>query len=208
MKIILVNGSPRRGGNTNFVLEEIKNRFERLSNEIDIEIFWIGNNPILGCLGCNKCLENKRCFIDDKVNEFLEKLDDAEGVVFASPVHFAGIPGMLSSFLDRAFYIKKDLYKNKVVSSVHIQRRAGACSAIEQMNKYFSMSNTIIATSSYWNMLYGTDVEKIKQDLEGMQTVENLAKNMYYIIECIKMGKINGVKEQEYEKTIKTNFIK
>lgn len=203
MKVLLINGSTKKEGNTNYVIEKMEKEFEK--NDIETENFWIGVNPILGCLGCNKCKENKRCFIDDNVNKFLNKLEEVEGIIFASPVHFSGIAGMLSSFMDRAFYIKKDLYKNKVVSGVAVQRRAGGTDAIDQMNKYFLMSNTIIATSGYWNSIYGTSKEELEQDLEGMQNLENLVKNMSYILKC--MNKAN-VEEQSYDKPIKTNFIK
>lgn len=207
MKVILVNGSPKKEGNTGYVIEKIEDMFKE-NKQIDVEKFWIGNNPIMGCIGCNKCKENKRCFLDDNVNKFLEKLENADGIIFASPVHFSGIPGMLSSFMDRAFYIKKDLYKNKVVSSILISRRAGAVAGVDVMNKYFLMSNTIIATSSYWNIVYGTKKEEIDQDLEGIQTMENLVGNMTYILKALQIAKNSGLVVQKYKPAIKTNFIK
>ena len=203
MKVILVNGGPHKDGCTNVALEEIAKILE--SEKIETEIMWLENNPIGGCIGCNYCLQNgNRCFMDDKVNEFLEKVETTDGFVFGSPVHFAGASGALTSFLDRAFYGRGSLFAGKVCASVVSCRRGGASSAFDQINKYALMSNMFLVGSSYWNQIHGTNKDEAKQDLEGLQTMRNLGRNMAYILKCIN----SDVPKPEIEKNFKTNFIK
>ena len=134
MKVILVNGGPHKDGCTNVALEEIAKILK--SEKIETEIMWLENNPIGGCIGCNYCLQNgNRCFMDDRVNEFLEKVETTDGFVFGSPVHFAGASGALTSFLDRAFYGRGSLFAGKVCASVVSCRRGGASSAFDQINE-------------------------------------------------------------------------
>ena len=203
MKVILVNGGPHKDGCTNVALEEIAKILE--SEKIEKEIMWLENNPIGGCIGCNYCLQNgNRCFMDDKVNEFLKKVETTDGFVFGSPVHFAGASGALTSFLDRAFYGRGSLFAGKVCASVVSCRRGGASSAFDQINKYALMSNMFLVGSSYWNQIHGTNKDEAKQDLEGLQTMRNLGRNMAYILKCINLD----VPKPEIEKNFKTNFIR
>lgn len=203
MKVILVNGGPHKDGCTNVALEEIAKILE--SEKIETEIMWLENNPIGGCIGCNYCLQNgNRCFMNDKVNEFLEKVETTDGFVFGSPVHFAGASGALTSFLDRAFYGRGSLFAGKVCASVVSCRRGGASSAFDQINKYALMSNMFLVGSSYWNQIHGTNKDEAKQDLEGLQTMRNLGRNMAYILKCIN----SDVPKPEIEKNFKTNFIR
>lgn len=203
MKVILVNGGPHKDGCTNVALEEIAKILE--SEKIETEIMWLENNPIGGCIGCNYCLQNgNRCFMDDKVNEFLKKVKTTDGFVFGSPVHFAGASGALTSFLDRAFYGRGSLFAGKVCASVVSCRRGGASSAFDQINKYALMSNMFLVGSSYWNQIHGTNKDEAKQDLEGLQTMRNLGRNMAYILKCINLD----VPKPEIEKNFKTNFIR
>lgn len=203
MKVILVNGGPHKDGCTNVALEEIAKILK--SEKIETEIMWLENNPIGGCIGCNYCLQNgNRCFMDDKVNEFLEKVETTDGFVFGSPVHFAGVSGALTSFLDRAFYGRGSLFAGKVCASVVSCRRGGASSAFDQINKYALMSNMFLVGSSYWNQIHGTNKDEAKQDLEGLQTMRNLGRNMAYILKCIN----SDVPKPEIEKNFKTNFIR
>lgn len=203
MKVILVNGGPHKDGCTNVALEEIAKILK--SEKIEIEIMWLENNPIGGCIGCNYCLQNgNRCFMDDRVNEFLEKVETTDGFVFGSPVHFAGASGALTSFLDRAFYGRGSLFAGKVCASVVSCRRGGASSAFDQINKYALMSNMFLVGSSYWNQIHGTNKDEAKQDLEGLQTMRNLGRNMAYILKCINLE----VPKPEIEKNFKTNFIR
>lgn len=206
MKVILVNGSPHEKGCTYTALQEIQNTLEK--NEIETEIFWVGNKPISGCLGCGSCLKNGECFMDDKVNEFLKKVPEADGFIFGTPVHFASGSGMITSFMDRIFYGRRNLFKNKVAATVVSCRRGGATSTFDQINKYFAMNNMPIVTSQYWNMVHGSKPEDVLKDEEGMQTMRTLANNMAWILKCIEAGKKLGIKEPENEKIIQTNFIK
>ena len=204
MKVILVNGSPHKDGCTNLALEKIAKELNK--ENIDTEILWLGTKPIRGCIGCNKCLQNNnRCFDDDIVNEFLDKVDEADGFVFGSPVHFASASGSITSFLDRAFYGKSKMFAGKVCASITSCRRGGATATFDQLNKYPLMSNMYVVGSSYWNQIHGSNKEEAKKDLEGLQTMQNLGKNMAYILKSIKKADLH---KPEYEESIKTNFIR
>ena len=206
MKVILVNGSPHEKGCTYTALTEVQKTLEK--NEIETEIFWVGNKPISGCLGCGNCIKTGKCFMEDKVNEFLEKVPEADGFVFGTPVHFASGSGMITSFMDRAFYGRRELFKNKLASAVESCRRGGATSTFDQINKYFAMNNMPIVTSQYWNMVHGSKPEDVLKDEEGLQTMRTLANNMSWLLKCIETGKKSGIKEPENEKIISTNFIR
>ena len=206
MKVILVNGGPHQDGCTNRALEEVKKSLNK--NGIETEFFWVGNKPISGCLGCNVCIKEGKCVIDDKVNEFLEKAKKVDGFVFGSPVHFAAISGMLSSFMDRVFYGRGKLFANKLAAGVVSCRRGGATAAFDEINKYFLMSNMIVVGSGYWNMVHGSKKEDVEKDEEGLQTMRTLGNNMSWLLKSIEAGKIAGVELPEKEKPIKTNFIR
>ena len=206
MKVILVNGSPHKQGCTYTALTEIKKTLEK--NGIETEEFWLGNKPTAGCIGCGNCLETGKCFMDDKVNEFLEKVPEADGFIFGTPVHFASGSGMITSFMDRVFYGRRNLFKNKLAACVVSCRRGGATSTFDQINKYFAMNNMPIVTSQYWNMVHGSKPEDVLKDEEGLQTMRTLANNMSWLLKCIEAGKNAGIKEPENEKIIQTNFIR
>ena len=206
MKVILVNGSPKEKGCTYTALKEVEKQLNK--NDIETEIFWIGNKPVSGCLGCGGCLKTGKCVIDDKVNEFLGKVKETDGFVFGSPVHFAASSGMLSSFMDRVFYGRGKLFANKVASAVVSCRRGGATAAIDEINKYFLMTNMPIVSSQYWNMVHGNTPEEVLKDEEGMQTMRTLGNNMAWLLKCIKAGKDVGINLPENEDVIKTNFIR
>lgn len=206
MKVILVNGSPHEKGCTYTALSEIEGTLNK--NNIETEIFWVGNKPISGCLGCGSCIKTGRCIINDKVNEFLDKVDSADGFVFGTPVHFASASGMITSFMDRLFYGRSNLFKNKPAAGIVSCRRGGATSTFDMLNKYFAMNNMPIVTSQYWNMVHGNNPEEVKQDLEGMQTMRTLANNMAWLIKCIEAGKNAGIQYPNNEPVVKTNFIR
>ena len=149
MKVILVNGSPREKGCTYTALCEVAGALEK--NGIETEIFQVGAKPIAGCIGCNVCLKNGRCFVDDPVNEFVEKAKTADGFVFGSPVHYAAASGAITSFLDRAFYGKGNVFAGKPGAAVVSCRRGGAASAFDQLNKYFTINSMPVVSSQYWN---------------------------------------------------------
>ena len=204
MKVILVNGGPHKHGATNLALEEIA---KELNNEnIETEIFWLGNEPIRGCIGCGRCKKaNNRCFDNDVVNQFLDKAETADGFVFGSPVHFASASGAITSFLDRAFYAGGKYFTGKVCSSVASCRRGGATSTFDQLNKYPLINNMYVVGSSYWNQIHGNNREEAMQDLEGLQIMRNIGKNMAYILRCMEKA---NLPKPVYEESVKTNFIR
>lgn len=206
MKVLLVNGSPHEFGSTNRALEEVKSSLSK--NGIETEVFWIGNDAIRGCLGCGSCIKSKRCFINDKVNEFLEKAKCADGFVFASPVHYAGPTGFIKSFMDRCFYAKTDIFKYKPAAAVVSARRGGCVSSFDDLNKYFLMSNMIVVGSNYWNQVHGNNKEECEKDLEGLQTMRTLGNNMSWVLKLIENGKKNNINMPLLEEKIKTNFIR
>lgn len=206
MKVILVNGSPKKNGCTYTALEEVAGALEK--NGVETEIFWVGNKPLSGCLGCGACLKNGKCFMDDTVNEFVEKAKEADGFIFGSPVHYAAASGSITSFLDRAFYGKSAIFAGKPGAAVVSCRRGGASAAFDQLNKYFTISNMTIVGSQYWNQVHGNTPEQVKEDLEGLQTMRTLGNNMAWLIKCIEAGKKEGITFPEREASISTNFIR
>lgn len=205
MKVILVNGGPHKDGCTNVALEEVEKTLNK--EGIETETLWLGTKPIGGCIGCNVCLKNdNKCFMNnDGVNEFIEKAKEADGFVFGSPVHFAAASGALTSFLDRVFYGRGKIFERKAFASVVSCRRGGATAAFDQINKYALMSNMYVIGSSYWNQIHGTNKAEALQDLEGLQTMRNLGKNMAYLLKSIQKANLY---KTELEKNIKTNFIR
>lgn len=204
MKVILVNGGPHKDGCTNLALEEVAQVLEK--DGIKTEIIWLGNKGISGCIGCNYCLRNdNKCYIEDEVNKFLEKVQDTDGFVFGSPVHFASASGTLTSFLDRVFYGRGKMFAGKVAASVVSCRRGGATTAFDQINKYALMSNMFLVGSSYWNQIHGTNKEEATKDLEGLQTMRNLGRNIAFLLKSIKNAEIE---KPILEYNIKTNFIR
>ncbi len=204
MKVILVNGGPHKDGCTNLALEEVQKELNK--EGIETEIFWLGVKPIRGCIACNKCKENNnRCFDNDKVNEFLDKAENADGFVFGTPVHFASASGSITSFLDRVFYGRGSIFAGKVCACVASCRRGGATATFDQLNKYPLISNMYVVGSSYWNQIHGNNKEEAKQDLEGLQTMRNIGKNMAYALKCFEKA---NLPKPVYEDTIRTNFIR
>lgn len=206
MKVILVNGSPHQKGCTYTALKEVEKSLNK--NEIETEMFWLGTKPIAGCIGCGSCLNNGKCFVDDKVNEFLAKVPETDGFVFGTPVHFAASSGILSSFMDRVFYGRRKLFSNKIGTAVVSCRRGGATAALDEINKYFTISNMPIVSSQYWNMVHGNKAEEVLKDEEGMQTMRTLGNNMAWLLKCIDVGKRAGIDLPENEDIISTNFIR
>ena len=205
MKVLLVNGSPHEKGCTYTGLKEVANALE--NNDIETEFLWLGIEPLAGCIGCNACLKTGKCFRNDIVNDFLNKVPDIDGFVFGSPVHFASSSGALTSFMDRAFYGRRKLFENKPACCICSCRRGGASATFDQINKYFSMNNMPIVTSQYWNQVHGTNPDEVKRDLEGMQTMRTLGNNMAWLLKCIDIAKKSGLEYPKNEEIIKTNFI-
>ncbi|KGK84188.1 flavodoxin family protein [Clostridium sp. HMP27] len=207
MKVLLINGSPKARGCTYTALNEVASALE--NDGIETEIFHVGTNPIRGCMACGGCsTNNDMCvFSDDTVNIALEKAKDADGFIFGSPVHYAGASGQITSFLDRFFYAGNS-FQYKPGAAIVSCRRGGSTAAFEQLNKYFTISNMPVVSSQYWNMVHGNTPEEVKQDLEGMQTMRTLGKNMAWLLKCINAGKETGVTLPEKEQRAVTNFIR
>ena len=206
MQVLLVNGSPHAKGCTFTALSEIAVELEKQG--IGSQIFQLGTQPIAGCIGCGACRKTGRCFRDDKVNEALALVPEFDGFVFGSPVYYASASGQLESFLDRLFFCGGSLFANKPGAAVVSCRRGGATAAFEQINKYFGMNNMPVVTSSYWNQVHGNTPDEVRQDLEGMQTMRHLARNMAWMLRCFEAGRAAGVPLPVMEPVIRTNFIR
>ncbi|ABG87839.1 flavodoxin family protein [Clostridium perfringens] len=206
MKVLLVNGSPNREGCTYTALKEVSKTLEE--NGIDTEIFQVGNKPIGGCIGCGSCKKTGECFMKDCVNEFVEKAKGADGFVFGSPVYYAAASGSITSFLDRAFYSGGKHMAFKPGAVICSARRAGTTSTLDQLSKYLTICNMPVVSSQYWNMVHGNTPEEVKKDLEGMQTMRVLGRNMAWLIKCIDLGKKNNILKPELEERERTNFIR
>lgn len=210
MKVLLVNGSPHKEGCTYTALSEIA---ETLKVEgVETEIFWIGNKPLSGCIACKTCVEKHACVFDDKVNEFLELAADYDGFIFGTPVHWAGATGAITSFLDRMFYADSwgglNRFYLKPAAAVTSARRAGTTATWDQMNKYFGLMQMPIITFRYWNMVHGATPKQVKEDLEGMQCMRFLARNMAWFLRCKAAGEKAGVALPKQETVTFTNFIR
>lgn len=207
MKVILVNGSPKEHGCTFTALSECA----RVLNEngIDTEIFWVGNQPVRGCLGCGACGKLGKCFDDsDTVNAFVEKAQTADGFIFGSPVHYAAMSGTLSSFMDRAFYSGKKHFTGKPAAGIVSCRRGGASAAFDELNKYFTISCMPVVPSQYWNQVHGSTPDDVLKDEEGMQTMRTLARNMAWLLKCIDAGRQQGIEFPAHEQVVRTSFIR
>ncbi len=206
MKVLLVNGSPRVKGCTYTALCEVAGALEK--NGVETEIFQVGASPVAGCIGCGACLKSGKCFVEDDVNEFVEKAKGADGFVFGTPVHYAAASGAITSFLDRAFYGKTAAFAGKPGAAVVSCRRGGASAAFDQMNKYFTISGMPVVSSQYWNQVHGNTPEEVRQDAEGMQTMRTLGNNMAWLLKCIEAGRKAGILYPEREPAVRTNFIR
>ena len=187
-KVLLLNGSPRANGCTATALQEMINVFEK--EGIETEIIHVGNNEIRGCIACNACQKNGKCaFDDDLVNEIAQKFETADGLVIGSPVYYASPNGTLISLMDRLMYSTNFSKQLKVGASVASARRSGSSAALDVMNKYFTNRNMPMASSTNWNIIHGFTAEDAKKDLEGLQTMRNLARNMVFMIRAFADAK-------------------
>lgn len=210
MKVLLVNGSPHEKGCTYTALNEIAKTLKE--EDIETDIFWIGIKPLSGCIACKKCASMGRCVFKDRVNEFLDIAGDADGFVFGSPVHYAAASGAITSFMDRVFYSDlqsgRQTFYLKPAAAIVSARRAGTTATFDQLNKYFTISEMPVISSRYWNMVHGAKPEDVEKDLEGLQTMRVLARNMAFFLKCKEAGLKNGVQLPAREKSIFTNFIR
>ena len=205
MKVLFINGSPRMGGNTSIAIDEMVKIFKE--EGIETEILNIGNKAIRGCIACYSCAKTGKCAFDDGVNEAAEKFKDADGLVLATPVYYASANGTLVSFLDRLFCSSSFDKTMKVGASIAVARRGGCSATFDELNKYFTISGMPVASSQYWNSVHGRQKGEATQDLEGLQTMRTLARNMTFLMKSIALGKEKfGLPEKE--KATPTHFIR
>lgn len=202
MKVLLINGSPHKAGCTYTALAEIEKELKR--EAIETEFFQIEMQPVRGCIACNRCSESQKCvFEDDLCNQLLKKMQEADGIIVGSPVYYAGPNGALCALLDRAFYAGKRTLEHKPAACVLSCRRGGASAAFDRLNKYFTINQMPVVTSQYWNAVHGMTAEDVKQDLEGLQIMRTLGKNMAWML---KNQKKDNLPVQEPRQV--TNFIR
>ena len=211
MKIVAFNGSPKAKGNTYHALKLVCDELE--NQGIESEIITVGNKKISGCLGCNQCVKNRdeKCIIkDDLVNDWIQKMKDADGVLLGSPVHYSSIGGNMKSFLDRAFYVmgaNGGMLRHKVGAAVVAVRRSGGMTTFNDLNHYLLYSELMMPTSNYWNVIHGTKPGDVLDDAEGVQIMKVLGQNMAYLLKLIQHGK-GKIDAPEQAKKVYTNFIR
>ena len=204
MKVLLVNGSPHREGNTFIALSEVAETMRMLGDEA--EMVWIGNRPVRGCIACGSCAKTGKCaFDDDVMPEILAKAAEADGIVVGSPVYYAGPNGALCAVLDRMFYSGGRFLQRKPAAAVVVCRRGGASAAFDRLNKYFAMSNMPVVPSQYWNSVHGHKPGEAAQDAEGLQTMRTLARNMHWMLHGLETDREDSVNPEPRERT---NFIR
>ena len=204
MKVLIINGSPRKNGNTAIALKEMVHVFD--GEGVETEILQIGNMDIRGCVACGKCSETGRCVFDDIVNEIAQKLQGSDGLVLASPVYFASANATLIACLDRLFYSSGFDKTMKVGASVAVARRGGCSATFDELNKYFTICGMPVASSQYWNSVHGRTQGEAEKDAEGLQTMRVLAANMVFLMRGIALAKEKyGLPAKEEQQ--RTNFI-
>ena len=208
MKVLLLNGSSHPHGCTDTALREVAAGLEAAG--IQTDILFLGNEPVRDCTACGTCRTAPgRCvFDDDIVNEIIAKSEMTDGFVFGTPVYYAHPSGRILSVLDRAFYAGKTAFIHKPAAAIVSARRAGTSATLDVLQKYFTISQMPIVSSTYWTMVHGSKPEDVLQDTEGLQTMRNLAANMAWLLKCIEAGKAAGIEKPKAEIGFRTNFIR
>ena len=212
MKVLMLNGSFNPDGSTSAGLEIMAKTFAE--EGVETEIVTVGAKPIADCIACGKCVELKRCvFANDAVNDFAEKAKTSDGFVFGSPVYYAHPSGRIQSFLDRLFFstMNADRYaslRHKPCASIVVARRAGTSASFDVLNKYATISQMIVVGSTYWNEFHALTKEDVPEDPEGLQTLQNLARNMVYVMKCLKAGRDAGIMPPATKEEVFTNFVR
>jgi multimeric flavodoxin WrbA len=210
MKVIALNGSPKKNGNTYHALNIIGN--ELINNDVDFEILHIGNKLIRGCLACGSCANNKneKCSIEDELNLLIPQIKNADGIILGAPVYYSGIPGTFKSFLDRLFYVSGangNFFRHKVGASIVALRRSGGSQTFDSLNHYLNYAEMIVATSNYWNIIHGRTPGEVEQDEEGTQIMRVLAKNFAWLLKTKQFAE-STIIPPEKEQKIATHFIR
>lgn len=205
MKVLIINGSPRKDGNTAIAIREMEQVFQQ--EGVEVETVQIGNQDVRGCIACGSCAKNGKCVFNDVVNELAPKFEEADGLVVASPVYYASANATLIACLDRLFYSTPFDKTMKVGASVVCARRGGCSATFDELNKYFTISNMPIASSQYWNSIHGRVQGEAEMDEEGRQTMRALARNMTFLMKSIALGK-EAYGYPEKEPRVATHFIR
>ncbi len=211
MKVLLFNGSPHTTGCTYTALTEIAKTLKE--EGIDSEIYQLGAESVATCKACWACSKLGKCIIDDRVNEFVNKMAEYDGLIIGSPVHYASAAGGAVAFLDRAFFSafmagRGEIFEHKPGAAIASARRAGTTATLDQLNKYFTITQMPIISGRYWNMVHGHTPDDVKKDVEGMQNLRFLARNMAWHLKCQEAGKKAGIDFPKQEDVVFTNFIK
>lgn len=207
MKVLLVNGSSRKNGNTAIALAEVAQALK--GHGVETETVWLGSKPVNDCLACGKCAELGRCVIDnDAVNELVDKAREADGFVFGTPVYYAHPSGRILCALDRAFYSGGAAFAHKPGAAVAVARRGGITASFDVLNKYFTICQMPVVASTYWNGVHGRLPGEAEQDEEGLRTMRNIGHNMAWLLACIEAGKAAGIEVPAGERGAMTNFIR
>ena len=207
-KVLLVNGSSRQEGNTSVALAEVAAALE--GRGIETETMWLGNKPVNDCIACGKCAElGGKCVVDnDVVNELIAKAAQADGFVFGTPVYYAHPSGRILCALDRAFYAGGAAFRHKPGAAVAVARRGGTTASFDVLNKYFTICEMPVVSSTYWNNVHGRLPGEAAQDAEGLQTMRNIGQNMAWLLKCIEAGKAAGIDVPVAERGQMTNYIR
>lgn len=187
MKVLLLNGSPHRNGNTNIALKEMEQIFTE--EGLQTEMIQIGNQDIRGCIACRTCMENGKCIFDDLVNVVAPKFEECDGLVVGSPVYYASANATLIAFLTRLFFSTRFDKTMKVGAGIAVARRGGCSATFDELNKFFTISGMPVASSQYWNSIHGREIGEAVQDTEGLQIMRTLARNMTFLMKSIHLGK-------------------
>ena len=210
MKTVAFNGSPNKEGNTWHAIKMVAAELEK--EGIETEIVHVGNKIIRGCTACGQCVKNRnqQCVLPgDEVNEWIQKMKHADGIILGSPVHYAAMGGTMKSFLDRAFYVtgvNDGMLRHKVGAAVVAVRRSGGLPTFNQLNNFLNYSEMLLPTSNYWNVIHGTRPGEVTQDEEGVQIMRVLGRNMAWLMKLVENGK-GRVAVPEREAKTYMNFI-
>lgn len=211
MKVVAINGSPNKNGNTAFAIESVARELKAAG--IEVEVLQVGSENIRGCTACGGCIRNRneKCVVaNDNVNEYIQKMKAADGILLCSPVYFSGIAGTMKAFLDRTFFVagvNGGLFRHKVGACAVAVRRSGGVATYEQLYNYINYCEMIIASSNYWNVIHGNAQGDASQDLEGVQIMSTLGKNMAWILKLVENGK-GVIEEPEAKQKVLMNFIR
>ncbi len=209
MKVLLINGSPKERGCTYTALSVVAEALQKQG--VDTEIVSVGKEPIQGCIGCGGCAKSGKglcVFENGPVNAIIQKMEEADGIVVGTPVHYAAASGAITSLMDRVCYAGGKNLAFKPAACIASCRRGGASATLDQISKYFTILNMPVVASNYWNMVHGNTPEEVLKDEEGIQTMRQLGRNMAWILKSIQAGKDAGVEMPEVEPKIRTNYIR